>query len=67
MKTMNVINKAKISLVKTEQAMHAHFQHELNAMHVYCHLSGFIGDRYALAVARKWEKNVIYSHIIYRN
>lgn len=66
MKTMHLLNKIKILLVKTEQATHARFQHELNAMHVYCHLSGIIGERYAMAAARRWEKNVIYSHIIYR-
>ncbi len=66
MSTMKKIKRVKMLLAKTEQALHGHFQHKLNAMHVYCHLSGLIGSRYAMAVARKWERNLIYSHIVYR-
>ncbi|MGO9018672.1 MAG: hypothetical protein ACLQVJ_10020 [Syntrophobacteraceae bacterium] len=67
MRVKDKIHKLKILRVKAAKTMHADLQHEFNAMHVYCHLRGFIGDRHALAFARKWERNIIYSHIIYRN
>lgn len=67
MRTTYIINNVKIFRTRAGKAMHGKLQHELNAMHVYCHLRGLIGNRYALAFARKWEKHTIYSHIIYRN
>ena len=67
MRVKDKIHKLRILRVKAAKAMHADLQHELNAMHVYCHLCGIIGDRRALAFARKWERNIIYSHIIYGN
>lgn len=56
-----------MSLARPEKAIQAQLQHELNAVHVYCHLRGLIGNRNALAFAGKWERNIIYSHVIYRN
>jgi hypothetical protein len=67
MRAKDLIHNLKILRLKAGKAIHAELQHEFNAMHIYCHLCGFIGNRCALAFARKWERNVIYSHIIYRN
>lgn len=61
------IHNLKTILAKTGKAIHAELQHKLNALHVYCRLYGFIGNRYALAFARKWERSIIYSHFIYRD
>jgi hypothetical protein len=51
---------------KAVRSIHARLQHELNAVHIYCRLSEFIGKPYALAFARRWERNIIYSHVLYR-
>jgi hypothetical protein len=67
MRAANIIHSLRIFRVKRRKAIHAELQHKLNAMHVYCRLCGFIGNRYALAFARKWERSIIYSHVIYRN
>ena len=67
MRVTDRIHNLKILRVNARKTIHAYLQHKLNAMHIYCHLCGLIGNRYALAFARKWERNIIYSHIIYRN
>ena len=67
MRTSEKIHNLKMSRARAEKAIHAQLQHEFNAMHVYCHLRRFIGNRNAMAFARKWERNIIYSHIIYRD
>ncbi|MDR3555670.1 MAG: hypothetical protein P4L55_13010 [Syntrophobacteraceae bacterium] len=67
MRTTDKIQDFQMSRARAEKAVHAQLQHELNAVHVYCHLRGLIGDRNALAFARKWERSIIYSHVIYRN
>ena len=65
MKTSEKIHDWKTSGARAEKAIHGRLQHELNAVHVYCHLRPLIGNRNALAFAQKWERNPIYSHLIY--
>ncbi len=67
MRTSEKIHTLKMSGARAGKAIHAQLQHELNAVHVYCHLRPLIGNRNASTFARKWERNPIYSHIIYTN
>jgi hypothetical protein len=67
MRCSDIIHEIEAAKAKTERAIRSRLQHALNAMHVYCYLCGFIEKPYALAFARKWERNIIYYNIIYRN
>ncbi len=66
MRNASMIQEIRSVWEERARLLRSRLQHELNAMHVYCHLSGLIGKPYALALARNWERNVVYTHLLYR-
>ncbi len=65
MRSRGFVEKMRQKWLILARLVRARLQHELNAVHVYCRLSGLIGSPHALQFARSWENNRLYTHVLY--